>query len=166
MKTKIVRLSLIGMFAAFIFVATMFIRIPAFTGYFNCGDGIILFSAMYLGYDAIISASLGSALSDILSGYVIYAPATLIIKALMTFIAILLLHRIGKNRFGKIISFSIAEIIMVGGYFVYDSIIYSFAGALYNIGSNVLQAIVAVILALILSYVKFPFSFEKNRSIK
>ena len=82
-RTRLIVLS--ALFAALACVATMVIRIPSpFKGYLNLGDSVVLLSGWLLPpvYGAL-AAGLGSALADLFSGYVTYAPATFVIKALM-----------------------------------------------------------------------------------
>ncbi len=72
-----------ALFAALSFVLTYFIKIPLPTGgYIHPGDGMVLLSGLFLGpvYGSI-AAGIGSALADLLGGYVIYAPATFLAKA-------------------------------------------------------------------------------------
>jgi uncharacterized membrane protein len=71
-------------FTALVAVATMsfVISIPATTGYFNIGETVIYVAAILFGpYVGAISGGVGAAISDLLFAPV-YAPATLIIKAL------------------------------------------------------------------------------------
>ena len=84
-----------ALFTALTTVATMVIQVPSPTGgYLNAGDAIVLLSAFLLGpIWGAVAAGVGSALADILAGYAIYAPATLIIKALMALTAGALLRR-------------------------------------------------------------------------
>jgi len=67
----------------------MLIKIPSpLKGYINLGDGIVLIASWILPLPyGLIAAGLGSALADLFSGYVVYAPATFIIKALMAVVA-------------------------------------------------------------------------------
>ena len=62
----------------------MLIKIPSpLKGYINLGDGIVLLAAWVLPLPyGLVAAGLGSALADLFSGYVVYAPATFAIKAL------------------------------------------------------------------------------------
>ena len=111
-----------ALFAALICVATMLIQIPipATGGYANLGDGIILICTFLLppAY-AVTAAGLGSALADILAGYVSYAPATLIIKAGVALIAALIFSKIGKDKNTRsmlavmIVAGILAEVFMV-----------------------------------------------------
>ena len=74
--------------ASMVCVATMIIKIPSpMKGYLNIGDCIVLLCGWLLapGY-GFVAAGLGSALADMLSGYVVYAPATFLIKGSMALI--------------------------------------------------------------------------------
>ena len=77
-------LVLAALMAALCTLLTLVIRIPSpMGGYLNLGDCAVLLSAWLLGPAAgAAAAGLGSALADLL-GYPLYAPATLVIKALM-----------------------------------------------------------------------------------
>jgi uncharacterized membrane protein len=68
-----------------VLVITMFIRIPLplTKGYFNFGDIAVVFSGLFLGVrGGAIAGGIGSALADILGGYPLFAPITLIAKGL------------------------------------------------------------------------------------
>jgi len=84
-QTKLRTLILAAMFAALTCVATMIIHIPSpIGGYFNLGDCMVLLSAFVLGpVWGTAAGGIGSALADVICGYFIYAPGTLVIKALM-----------------------------------------------------------------------------------
>lgn len=115
-----------ALMAAMACVATMVIKIPipATGGYINLGDCIVLLSGIILGpvYGGI-AAGLGSALADLLGGYVAFAPATFIIKGLMAVVAALLIRDISrKNILNVLFVGFIAEVIMVVGYFVFGII--------------------------------------------
>lgn len=76
---------LAAMFVALGCVATMLVQIPSPTnGYLNLGDAVVLLGAYLLGpaYGAVAGGA-GPALADLLSGYAMYVPGTLVIKALM-----------------------------------------------------------------------------------
>lgn len=73
-----------ALFAALICLATMLVQIPipATGGYANLGDGVILIAAFLIQpWSAVVAAGVGSALADVLSGYVAFVPGTLVIKA-------------------------------------------------------------------------------------
>lgn len=144
-----------AMFAAIVCIATMVIRIPiaATGGYVNIGDTAVLLSAWILGnpYGAA-AAALGSALADILSGYVIYAPATAIIKFAMAWLGFVVCRAMtDKNvhRFAVyLVSSIVAELIMIAGYFLFESTFMGYGmGAVAAIPGNAIQAAVSLILA-------------------
>ena len=126
-------------------VATLVIQIPITVvgGYINLGDVFVILGSLMLGpiYGGI-SAGVGSMIADLISGYAIYAPATLIIKGLMA-VVVSLIH-IGLKKFIKptipcaIIGGLVAEILMVLGYFFYESVVLGFgltasASMLFNL---------------------------------
>lgn len=93
------------------------------------GDVVVLVSAWILGpVYGTASAGIGSMLADLIAGYTMFAPGTLIIKGGVAFIAsslFTLLSRRGKNAriIPRIISGIVAELFMVLGYFIYEAII-------------------------------------------
>ncbi|MBQ8507049.1 MAG: ECF transporter S component [Clostridia bacterium] len=153
-----------ALFAALICVATMLVQIPipATGGYANLGDGIILICAFLMHpLYAIIAAGLGSALADILAGYISFAPGTLVIKAGVALIAALVFNRFGKDSVPKktfatmIAAGILAEAFMVLGYFFYEAVLMGVGigaagGIIGNIGQGVVGVIVAVVVAPVL----------------
>lgn len=141
--------------AAMVCVATMIIKIPSpMKGYLNIGDCIVLLCGWLLapGY-GFVAAGLGSALADIFSGYITYAPATFLIKGSMALIAVacfkLMNKRIGKLP-SQIVGAVLAEIAMVLGYFVFEGFMYGFIPSAVNIPANAVQGAVGLILGIIL----------------
>lgn len=86
MKNNLRLLTYTALMTAFVFITTSAIKIPVpFTnGYIHAGDTTIFLSGILLGplYGAI-AAGVGSALADLLGGYVHWVIPTLIIKASM-----------------------------------------------------------------------------------
>lgn len=133
-----------ALFAALTCVATMVIKIPTpLGGYIHAGDAVVLLAAFLLGpLWGALAAGLGSALADIVSGYVIYAPGTFVIKAVVALLAgWLLSRRFVKNQLAKsIIAGIVAEIVMVGGYLLYEAVFLGFGvAAAANIPMNAIQ---------------------------
>lgn len=164
-QNKIFKIVTAALFAAIVCVATMIVKIPspATNGYFNLGDCFVLLSAWFLGpvYGAL-AAGIGSALADILSGYVQYAPATFVIKALMAVAAYFIFKALSKKPFiGKLISGISAEAIMVLGYFGYEAVILSYGmAAAGSIFSNVMQGIVGIVSAVAIATI-----INKNKTL-
>ena len=78
-----------ALLAALVCVATMLIKIPSpLKGYLNLGDGIVLLCGWFLSpVYGFLAAGIGSGLADLFAGYVIYVPATFVIKGVMAVIA-------------------------------------------------------------------------------
>lgn len=122
-------LCLTGLFTAIICIATMVIQIPIPLGYAHLGDCMILLASVCLGKKmGMFAGGVGSALADCLTGFVYWAPATLIIKAAMGFMAAALI-RDGEGKF-KVFSVRTAVaavltlLFMVAGYVIAGAIIY------------------------------------------
>ena len=84
-STKIKLLVLTGLFSALIYVFTAYLHVPTGAGYTHAGDGIIYLSACLLPTPyAAAAGAIGGGLADGLSGFVIWLPATVVIKAVTT----------------------------------------------------------------------------------
>lgn len=145
--TRTKRLVLTALFTALCCVATMVIRIPSPTGgYINPGDAVVLLGAFFLGpVGGAVAGGIGSAMADALSGYMHYVPATLVIKGLMGLCAGLIIRRYG-GKLSVVIAGVTAEIIMIGGYFLFTSVVLGMGlGALPEIPGNCIQAVFGVL---------------------
>ncbi|MBQ9131470.1 MAG: ECF transporter S component [Clostridia bacterium] len=153
-RKKIKKLAFGAMFCALILAATWIsIPAPAF-GNINLGDGMILLCAWILaGPWAAIAAATGAALADLLGAYAIYAPGTFLIKACTAAVAATALGLFSRCRLpafvSRIISATLAEAVMILGYFIYEALIlsYGFPAAALNIPFNAVQGSVAVLLS-------------------
>ncbi|MBO4373476.1 MAG: ECF transporter S component [Lachnospiraceae bacterium] len=151
-------------FAAITCVATMVIKVPTLgtNGYVNIGDSTVLLSAWLLGnpYGAL-AAGIGSALADLLSGYASYVPGTAVIKFFMAFVCSILYRVIKEKKVPQIIAYIIsavvAELIMAGGYFIYEATLlgYGFAAAA-SIISNLIQAGICIVIGIALVFSLSP----------
>ena len=155
MKSNTKRIVTAAMLSALCCVATMIIKIPSpLKGYLNLGDCVVLLSGWLLSPAyGFAAAGIGSALADVFSGYMIYAPATFLIKGIMAIIAHFCFLGM-RNKFGntpaKIIGGTLAEIEMILGYFVFEGFMYGFAPSLVNIPANAVQGIAGLIIGLLL----------------
>lgn len=166
MKTATQKIVISALFAALICVATMLIKIPSpMKGYLNLGDGIVLLAAWILPLPyGLAAAGLGSALADLFSGYVVYAPATFFIKALMAVAAYslyVLFEKKLKNTVSRIFSGIFAEIVMILGYYLFEGTLYGFEPSLVNIPANAIQGIAGIVIGVVLITV-----FERQNIIK
>ncbi len=164
MKNKTRKIVLSSLLAALVCVATMLIKIPSpLKGYVNLGDCVVLLSGWILSpLYAFLTAGIGSALADIFAGYVIYAPVTFLIKGVMALICCYGVKAIKKKPLvSKVVSGAIAEIIMVGGYYIFEGFMYGFIASAVNIPANAIQGIVGIVLGIVLIKV-----FEKSDIVK
>jgi len=147
-----------AVFAALTFAATFLIKIPlpAVNGYVHPGDAIVILSGLLLGRGkGFLAAGIGSALADILGGYVLYAPVTFIIKALTALISSvlfgMLMKKLSKHSVAAaLIAGAIAIVLVPGGYFIYSSVLYGTAAAVLSIVPDIFQALFGVFVATVL----------------
>lgn len=144
---KLKKLTLAGAFAALTAIFTLLIQIPSPTkGYINTGDVLVNLSAWVLGplYGGA-AAGIGSAIADLISGYTVYAPATLIIKACMAVASSLVYTRFSRKQktyWPLLAGAAAAEIIMILGYAIFAGVLYrSAASALLSVPENLVQGI-------------------------
>ena len=167
MNTKTKKIVIAALVAALTCVATMIIKIPSpLKGYINLGDCIVLLAGWMLSpFYGFLAAGLGSALADIFSGYLTYAPATFIIKGSMALIAFFL-YKLLHNKIGNFIATIfggiLAEIAMIIGYFLFEGLLYGFIPSLVNIPANAVQGIAGIIIGtmLVTILIKNKIKFE------
>lgn len=162
-KSTTQKIIIAAMFAALTCVSTMIIKIPSpLKGYLNLGDCIVLLCGWMLSpMYGFLAAGIGSAMADIFAGYVIYAPATFVIKGLMALIACYgfrIVSKSGHNIIARLTSGITAEIIMILGYFMFEGILYGFVPSAVNIPANAIQGVAGLVLGFVL--IKM---FEKNK---
>jgi len=122
-------ISMIGIFTALNFAITYWLQIPipATGGYINIGDVAVMFTALLFGpIIGGIAGGLGPMLADIFSPYIIYAPATLIIKSIEGFLIGLISNPKDCERrvsFRDIIAVLVGGFLIPLGYFVYEAFI-------------------------------------------
>lgn len=155
MASRTKRIVFSALLASLTCVATMIIKIPTpLQGYINLGDCIVLLSAWTMGpLYGFAAAGIGSLLADLLSGYAVYAPVTFVIKGGMALIAYFL-YRALKGKMKEIpamiISATVAELFMVGGYYLFEGIMYGFGASLVNIPPNLIQGVSGIVFGVIL----------------
>ncbi len=155
MKKNTKNLVFAALLAAVTCVATLVIHIPSpLNGYINLGDCFVLLSGWLLGpVYGFLAAGVGSALADLFLGYAVYAPATFIIKGLVALVAYLLIKAFGKinnKTVAYVLSGIIAELVMIGGYYVFEGFMYGFIESAVNILPNGVQAVAGIVCATLL----------------
>ena len=139
------RLVFTAVFAALIFAATYAVKIPTFTGgYVHPGDAVLILGACFQGpWLGALAGGVGSALTDLAGGYLVFVPGTLVIKALMGLLCGGILRRAKRGGAAVVIAAAVAaEVIMVLGYFGYEAVFLKFGlGAAASIPANIGQGI-------------------------
>lgn len=131
------------------FVMTYFpkIPVPVTGGYVHLGDGAIFLSVLLLGPLGIPAAAVGSMLSDLIGGYMVYVLPTFLIKGLVALVAWKLCRK--DQPLLALLSFLLAEAVMVLGYFLLEWALYGIASAAAAIGPNVVQGIAGVLIGML-----------------
>lgn len=124
------------------------VPMPVATGaYIHPGDSMIYSAAWMLGPLGAVSAGIGSLFADLLAGAGQYAPATLIIKAVMALITAGLLRLLGDRLGARIVAMLAGGIFMAVGYAAYEWMVFGKAVMIAGLFYNFLQAFGGVVIA-------------------
>lgn len=179
LNDKTYKISMTGVMMGLILVTTMMIRIhvPFTQGYVHLGDAMIFLAVLVLGKNyGTVAAGIGSALSDLLSGYAYYAPWTFVVKALMAFVVGIALEHMEKKGHiaaGKsvtiptLLAMLFGGIEMTVGYYIAASLMQgNWITPLYSVPGNIGQFVVGMILAFTLARVLYKTPARKYFEIK
>lgn len=157
MKNDLKKVVMTALFAALTCAATLSVRIPTpgTGGYIHPGDALVILSGVILGPAyGFLAGGIGSALADLLGGYFLYVPITLIIKGLVALVCGLVYQKLSKNaklRYPAVAIGGAVDIVLVaGGYCLCESFIYGFAGALASVPANLIQGTSGLIISMVL----------------
>ena len=160
-KQKIKLMCLAGVFTALVYVFTAYLHIPSHTGYTHVGDGFIYLAAclLPLPYAAFVGA-VGALLADCLTGFTIWAPGSVIIKAVAVLFFVRKSEKIITLR--NALALLPASAVCIGGYYLYEAIITGnfvapIAGIPGYITQSVLSSILFVVLGLALDKIKAKY---------
>lgn len=154
-RQTLLKLTLSAMIAALTAVITAHIfHIPMSLfggqGYVHIGDAIIYLGASLLptGY-ACAAAALGGAMADLISGSALWAPWTLVIKALVA----LCFTAKGETLLNKrnYLVLVPAAAITAAGYYIAEAFLYgNWITPVHSIGGNLLQSVASSVLYVVL----------------
>lgn len=102
---------------------------------------------LYFNDVVIDTAAVGSMLSDLIGGYMVYVLPTFLIKGLVALVAWKLCRK--DQPLLALLSFLLAEAVMVLGYFLLEWALYGVASAAAAIGPNVVQGIAGVLIGML-----------------
>lgn len=147
---KVSKIVTLSMAIALVTVCTMVIRIPTVKGYTNFGDIMIFVIAAILGRKyGLIAGGIGSMMADLLGGYFIYAPATLIIKGIEGLLFAIVYEKLNQETaISTLIAGLVAALEMMTGYFIYNYFMTGYAAALTSlISGDITQGLVSAVVA-------------------
>lgn len=170
-RTKTFDLVITAILAALVFVATMFINLKlpfGQGGLIHLGTSMLFISAILFGpKKGALAGAIGMGLFDIVGGWLIWAPTTIISRALQGFIVGKIAwskgHKgdnIGFNILGTVVSMPV----MIAVYYIGQAIMFnSWVAPLASIPGDVIQNIVGLIIAIPVCVVlkKTPY-FKRN----
>ncbi len=133
------RLALAGQLCGATLLLTLIsLPLPSGYGYVNLGDGGVYLCAMLLpGGLGVLAAGVGAALADLILGWAVYAPATLLIKGLTALLAGIALRK--AKRAAAPLSMVCCLTVPLG-YFLFETVLLTAPVAAVNVLPNALQA--------------------------
>ncbi len=145
-KIKAMSLAQIGLMAALTYIAAYAIIIPVGqSAVFHLGDGVLFLSVILLGTKkGAIAATIGMVLFDLLSGFYLWAPFTLLIKIAMAYTAGTIAYRKGykgENLSNNLLAFIASGVVMILGYFIAGGILNHFVYGIPTLGQGFIIAI-------------------------
>ncbi len=151
-RIDIKSITICAMFVALTYVATAFIniRLPiqANGGLVHLGNVSLFIAAVLFGKKiGAVAGGVGMALFDLLSGWLLWAPFTLVIVGCMGFVV----GKITENRKGLgwiLLAVFCALLIKIGGYYIAEGIIYgNWIAPVASIPGNIVQIVVGAVIS-------------------
>lgn len=151
-KVTVTELTLCGVFAALVFLLTRYIQvqiIPAKGGLVHLGNVPMFFAAAFFGKRVgAVCGGLGMALSDLLSQWTVYAPASFVIAGLMGFVFAAIVR-----RKPTVLNLTVAVVVVLGiklaGYYLFEVLLtLSVTVPLASIPGNIMQIVTGALLAI------------------
>lgn len=153
MKSKNIKnTALAGVFTAIVFVLTAYLHIPIGNGYVHVGDAFIFLAASVLPLPYALFVGIGGAiLADTLTGFAVWAPASLLIKGLTVLLFSSKRSKIVCRR--NLTALLPSAILCVGGYYLYEalitaSLVVPLQGVLWNTLQSLCSGVVFVFVGL------------------
>lgn len=149
---RVAELTICAVFTALICVFTMFIQIRIFPtegGMVHIGNVPLFFVAAYFGgKTGAVSGGLGMCLSDLLTGWTLYAPATLVVVGIIGLVFGRIVDR--KPTVLRLIGAVAAVLaIKLAGYYLFEAafVYQNIAAPVVNVPGNTIQILTGAIVA-------------------
>lgn len=148
MKAK--NITMIGLFAALVFLFTFTFKVPegGMLGYAHLGDMFIIISVWMLGRKyAPFAAGIGAAIADIASGFAVWALPTFVIKFVFAALIGLVAEKYGEGRFrGFLLGGLIGGVFHVAAYSVVWVVVGGIATAISALLPLAMQTLIGYVL--------------------
>ena len=152
-KNMAKKVALGAVLAAMVTVATMLhIPMPGMRIYFNLGEGVLYVVALLLGsHFGGLCGGLGAALADVLLGYPLWAPLTLVIKGVEGYVVGKLAPRgrLAMGQRSEVTTEAAGAVIMIAGYTTSAGILYGWKVAPVELITDIAQTGVGAAFALV-----------------
>lgn len=150
-----------GLLIALVFIATTFInfRSPVSVGgLIHLGNTMLFMSAIVFGKNkGAIAGAFGMGLFDVMSGWMIWAPFTFVVRGVMGYIIGYIANTKGRNGtslFWNMVAIIIAGMWMLIGYYATEVILYGhYLLPIKSIPGNIVQIVIGIIVGLPLTSV-------------
>ncbi len=159
---KIQLMCLTALLTAAAFILTAYVHLPSHTGYIHPGDALIYLAACLLPLSHALFVGVGGAvLADCLTGFAVWAPASMVVKAVSVLCFSSKANRIltMRNRTALLP----ASLVSIGGYYLYEMAITANAIApLAGIPGYIIQALLSIALFVTLGVVLDKLNFKER----
>lgn len=158
-KMKLLCIS--AVFAALVYVFTAYLHIPSHTGYTHVGDALVYLAACLLPTPyAAFSGACGALLADCLTGFAIWAPGSVVIKALTVLCFSCGGERIVTKR--NLLALIPAWALCIGGYYLYEAVItQNFVAPAAGIPGYIVQSALSSALFLLVGFALDKLNIKK-----
>lgn len=152
-KNSIQTITLSAVFIALTYVFTAFINvklpIAANGGLIHLGNVPLFIAAIVYGKKVgALAGGIGMGLFDLLSGWTLWAPFTVVIVGLMGYVVGSIAHKKGYPRY--VLALMLALVIKIVGYYIAEIVIYgNFVAPVASIPGNCVQIGVAAAIVLV-----------------
>ena len=156
-RTKTFDLIISALLIALVFVSTVFLNIKlpigGQGGLVHLGTGMLFIASIMFGpKKGAIAGSMGMGLFDLMSGWTIWAPGTIIARGLQGYIVGKIAWSKGKNGNSvvlNILAMIVSVPVMLVVYYFYESIIFgNWINPLASIPGNLIQNAVGMVIAI------------------
>lgn len=135
----------------YVFTAFVNVQLPVFAngGLIHLGNVPLFLAAILFGKKTgALAGGIGMVLFDLMAGWTIWAPFTLLISGFMGYLVGSMTYKHGGTAWNAL-AISLACIIRVAGYYVAEGIIYgNWAAPMISVPGNIIQVVVAAILVI------------------